>query len=162
MKAFKIFLAILLIIAGLICPTICIVKGVQFDQNCKGYLQQAADANSPELALDRLNKAIEYIEDHNLTSGYTSMFYKTEDENIGFWYKNIIECREDIKDCLQSSQLEKTNVLMKVRESLTDTGVTVPLGIYLYPYNRMWCLARWASYLMIIIGVIGIIAECED
>ena len=62
---------------------------VEFEQNCTGYLKQAADANTIELAIDRLDKAIEYAESKNWTDGYTSILWKTEDENIGFWYKNL-------------------------------------------------------------------------
>ena len=43
-----------------------ITLGIKFDQNCSGYLQQAADANTIELAIDRLDKAIEYAEEKGL------------------------------------------------------------------------------------------------
>ena len=97
-----------------------LIKSIQFNQDCKGYLKQTADANSVELALERLNKAIDYVEANNLTSGYTSIVYRTEDENIEFWYKNLLTCKQELTECIESSQFEKTNVLMKVRESLTD------------------------------------------
>ena len=136
----KKFLALVILAIGLVCPTITLIKSIQFNQNCKGYLKQTADANSVELALERLNKAIDYVEANNLTSGYTSIVYRTEDENIEFWYKNLLTCKQELTECIESSQFEKTNVLMKVRESLTDqsehgTVITCPPGMSRYPNN---------------------------
>lgn len=154
----KVFLAVFLILVGLIAPGACIVKSIQFNQQCAGYLKQAADANSAELSLERLNLAIDYVEKHGLTDGYTSVLWKTEDENIGYWYRNLKTCQSELEGCLESPQLEKSNVLMKVRESLTDdskdgTSLTIPSGMSRYPNNGAWGLARFISYLLILAGL---------
>lgn len=152
------FIGCLLIIA------VCILglrwmKSIQFDQQCGGYLKQAADANTVEIALERLTLAINYIEKHNLTNGYTSILYNTEDENIEFWYKNLKACQSELQNCFGCTQLEKSNVLMKVRESLTDnkkngTTLTIPDGIYIYPNNLVWAILTWFSILVFAIFVI--------
>lgn len=146
----------ILVLFSLLCSitlTVTIVRSIQFNQKCAGYLKQAADANTPELALERINVALEYIEANNLTDGYTSILWKTEDENVGFWYRNIVACQKGLKSCLESSQLEKTNVLMKVRESLTDEGekgtvLTIPDGISRHPYNWLWAIINTISFIM--------------
>lgn len=148
---------IFLIAISLVVPTICVVKHVQFTQQCSGYLKQAADANTTELALDRVDKALNYIEGHNLTSGYTSVLWKTEDENIGFWYENIKACKSELEACMDGSQLEKSNVLMKVRESLTDNGdegteLTLPPGISRYPNNTLFGILNWLSFFLLCAG----------
>lgn len=153
----KKFLALVILAIGLICPTITIVKSIQFNQNCKGYLKQTADANSVGLALDKLNKAINYVEANNLTSGYTSIIYRTEDENIEFWYNNLLTCKQELTECVESSQFEKTNVLMKVRESLVDqseegTVVTYPPGLSRYPNNTTFAFFNFVSLLLILVG----------
>lgn len=138
-----------LIIIGVLLCAIPFCKSIDFKQECTGYIKQAADANTVELASNRLSKAIEYAEKNGLTKGYTSVFYRTEDENIGFWYQNLKACQKELADATNASQLEKSNVLMKVRESLTDEGekgtvLTVPAGLYKYPnnllYNILWVL----------------------
>ena len=149
--------ATLLIIFSLISPIITIITSIKFNQDCGGYLKQVADANSVELALQRLDKAIDYVEKNNLTSGYTSIFYKTEDDNIEFWYQNLKTCRNELNNCLESSQFEKTNVLMKVRESLTDVGekgtvLTLPKGISRYPSNGLFCFWNSLSLILMFIG----------
>ena len=150
---------IIALIISLIVPTICIVRSVQFDQECGGYLKQAADANTPELALERLNKALNYIEDNDLTTGYTSVLWRTEDENLEFWYTNLKATQKELEACMDKEQLEKTNVLMKVRETLTDEGekgtnLTIPPGISKYPANTLLCILMWLSIALLIFDVI--------
>ena len=150
------FVGLILILLGAIVPCICIVKNIHFDQNCEGYLKQAADANTVELAYDRISRALNYIEDNNLTHGYTSVLWQTEDENVEYWYNNIKACKNELKSAFNSSQLEKTNLLMKVRESLTDIGhgddggtvITIPSGISRYPDNAFWGVLRWFSWII--------------
>jgi len=162
----RVILPILLIVVALITPTVCIVKNIQFKQDCSGYLKQAADANTAEIALNRVTKALEYIERNHLTDGYTSVLWKTEDENIGFWYKNIKACKAELEDCLGSSQLVKTNVLMKVRESLTDSGnrtvLTIPDGLHKYPNNKEFFIFAWLSVIAIAGGLIWIMFVIYD
>ena len=151
----KLAFPIVLMLVGCIVPTACIVKKVQFKQECSGYLKQAADANTPEIALDRINRALSYIEAHNLTEGYTSVLWRTEEENVGFWYENIKACKKELEECLDSSQLEKTNVLMKVRESLTDNGekgtkLTIPYGIHMFPNNTLWAFLLSVSFIILV------------
>lgn len=161
-KALFLLIGLTLIIG----PTVCIVKSIKFTQQCSGYLKQAADANTAELALSRINIAIEYVEDHELTSGYTSAIWRTEDENIGFWYENLKACQEELTRCLDGTQLEKSNVLMKVRESLTDDGekgtkLTIPNGISRYPYNLLFGIWNLISIIALLF-LIGYFLIEED
>ena len=156
----------LLFVLALVTPASCVVKSIHFDQDCCGYLKQAADANTAEIALERLNIALDYIERNHLTYGYTSVLWQTEDENVGFWYKNLKACQSELKACMNGTQLEKSNVLMKVRESLTDmsdgkTRLTVPKGISRYPNNTSWMVFGWMSMILIIICPTWIVIKSE-
>ena len=104
-----------------------------------------------------MTKALDYIERNRLTDGYTSVLWTTEDENIGFWYENVKACKAELEACLNSSQLEQTNVLMKVRESLMDgKELTIPCGISRYPNNASWMIFGWLSFFLIMGGIIWI------
>ena len=132
-----------------------ITLGIKFDQNCSGYLQQAADANTIELAIDRLDKAIEYADEKGYTDGYTSILWRTENENIGFWYQNLKASRIELEEALDANQMEQTNVLMKLRETLLDVGetgtfITYPPGLYVYPYNMEFAILLWFINLLVI------------
>ena len=155
-----------MIFIGLIAPVLCITKGIEFKQSCSGYLKQAADANTVELALNRIDLALAYIEKKGLTEGYTSVLWRTEDENIGYWYENIKACQSELLECINGTQLEKSNVLMKVRESLTDNGekgteLTIPDGIHKYPDNGKWALANTICLFFLFLGICFIGSEYD-
>lgn len=139
---------------------------IEFNQNCKGYLKQAADANTVELALDRLDKALSYAERKGWTDGYTSILWKTEDENIGFWYDNLKASRQELILVQKSSQLEQTNVLMRLRETLiesTDKGsvITYPAGLWKYPHNELYAVLAWIVNILGFIALTFIVARLE-
>jgi hypothetical protein len=121
-----------------------IYKGILFKQNVTGYPKRAADANTIDLAQTELQRAIQYLEANQLTTGYTSILYRTPDEDIDFWYRNLKASEEELTTLQSTSALEKTNVLMKLRETLLDTGektrVTVPEGLAVYPNNGLWAI----------------------
>lgn len=132
---------------------------IQFSQNCAGYLLQAADANTVELASERLGKALEYIESKGWTEGYTSILWRTEDENVGFWYTNLKASLQELESVKESSQLEQTNVLMKLRETLLESGekgdyLTFPMGLWKYPHNVLYGIFAW------IVNILGFLAVC--
>lgn len=72
------------------------------------------------------------------------IIWKTPDEDLGFWYQNIKQCQKELTEIAPDAPImDKTNMLMKLRESLTDDGekgvvVTVPDGISRYPNNCIW------------------------
>ena len=79
--------------------------------------------------------------------------------DIEFWYKNLKASESELlKVDITTSSLEKTNILMKLRETLLYNGkngdsLTVPDGLSRYPNNAMWSiLICFAS--LIIIGLI--------
>lgn len=140
-----------------------IVKYVQFETNCTQYLKRAADASSVETAKEQLGRAISYAESQDLTEGVVSIFLHQPKNDIGYWYRNMTEAYTELENLPEdASQLEKTNVLMKLRETLTDqsdsgTSVTVPSGISIYPNNvaYFWwglisaiaCIVLWIKVL---------------
>lgn len=142
-----------------------IVKIIQYNQNCGGYLKRASNANTIELAAGELSLAIKYMEDNNLTSGYTSVLWKTPNEDIGFWYNNVKTSLAELQALSDTaSPLEKSNMLIKLRETLTDAGkdgsyVTDPNGISRYPNNVLWGILMWFSVLGIIAGFIWLSIE---
>jgi len=130
-----------------------IYKGIQFDHQCEAYLKRAADANTVEIAKDNLAKAIEYAEENNLTKGIVSVFFHNPANDIGFWYDNMKACYAELDNLSEdATSLEKTNMLMKLRESLVDTGestsVTVPEGITVYPNNVIYFIWGWLSFIV--------------
>ena len=124
--------------------TIVVAKAITFDIECEGHIKLAADANSIELAKTELKTAIDYAEAHGLTEGYTSVWFRVPTDNLAFWYNNMTSAYKELCDLpTDATPLEKTNVLMKLRETLLDSGekgdvVTHPDGISVYPHNKAY------------------------
>ncbi len=140
---------------------------ILIEKDCLGYLKRAADSNTVKLAVRNLNVAIEYMDSHHLTTGYTSVIYNTPDEDIGFWYENITSARDSLKALPNNAtELEKSNALMKLRETLLDDGesgasVTSPNGISKYPHNLFWGLALFLGILFAVGGLVLILMWLE-
>jgi hypothetical protein len=154
----KNLLSVILILISLTLFGLRISKSIQFKQNVTGYLKRAADANTIDLAEKELSKVIHYLESNNLTTGYTSILWKTPDEDIDYWYRNLKASQLELQNLQSESALEKTNVLIKLRETLLDVGkgtkVTVPKGLYVYPNNLLWALLMLAALISGFWGVI--------
>lgn len=132
-------------------------KKIDFKQNVSGYLKRASNANTIDLAEQELSRSIKYLEDKNITTGYTSVIYQTPDEDVDFWFRNLKASQHELQSLTASSALEKTNVLMKLRETLQDT----PKGISAFPDNRLWAILMLIAVIGGFIGAILLTIEYE-
>ena len=111
-----------------------IVKAVRFDANCGNYLELAGDANSIELAEKHLSKAITYLEDNNMTSGDTRIIIYYPKNDVGLWYENLKIAQTQLQQMINernTTDLEKSNMLLKLRETLLEEGgsLIIPYGV---------------------------------
>ena len=142
----RVFLVLMMVFFLSLCVwgTVRIVKGIAFDINCAAYIKRAAVANTVDLAQAQLEKAIDFAEANDLTHGIVSIFLQNPSNDIEFWFQNMTVAYEELANMPEeASQLERTNVLMKLRESLTDSGdtgssVNIPDGISIYPHNAVF------------------------
>mgnify|MGYP001564772087 CR=1 FL=1 len=161
----KLFIAILGVVLLLVWAGIRIVAGIQFDQQCEGYLKRAADANTVELARVELARAVAYAQQNQLTTGYTSIIYRTPGEDVGFWYANLAASLLELESVgPDATQLERSNVLMKLRETLLDGGdhgpsVTIPTGISVFPRNSQYALFGTLALLLMSGGIVALVIE---
>jgi hypothetical protein len=153
--------AILIMLSGTLTLFWCgarVYKQITFNIDCTGHLKRAADANTIELATQEMKTSVEFLTNNGLTSGYTSIVYKTPDEDVGFWYNLKSALSELEKVNPEASQLEKSNVLMKLRETILDSKdrgveVTEPYGISIYPHNTSYCILIISSLLSLCISI---------
>jgi hypothetical protein len=164
MRYVKLTLAIVFSFVFLIWAGARIVADINFGRNCEGYLKRAADANTIGLAIENIEVAIKYAENNNLKSGYTSIVFRTPDEDIGFWYTNLTASLMELRAVgSETSRLERTNILMKLRETILDQGqstsVTIPSGISIYPSNGFYAMWAWFSFILAVVFWILFIAD---
>lgn len=164
----KIFIATILTIISLGIFTTVIVKSISFNQNCGGYLKRAADANTIEMAQTELKRTLDYLEENDITKGYTSVMWRTPDEDVEFWYNNIKTSYAELEELSNTAtSLEKSNMLIKLRETLMDSGekgshITVPDGISRFPNNLMWGILLCVAILIIVGLCIWVAIELND
>ena len=131
-KALLIIIAIVMFLIPFTTWIYSAVKSVQFDASCGSYLKLAADANDINTAEKHLSTAISYLESNNLTSGYTKIFIYRPTNDIGLWYENLKTAHTQLVDMKETgyTELEQSNMLMKLRESVLDgESLTHPEGI---------------------------------
>lgn len=135
-----------------------IYKYTIWDINVDGHLKRAADSNTVETAKEELKTALNYIEKSKKTEGDTGIFWSTPKNDVKFWYQNLKSSFEELnKTTPETTQLEKTNLLMKLRETLLDhkekgDETTKPDGMYLYPNNAYFFAVDLISILLFLIA----------
>ncbi len=104
---------------------------------CGDYFRRAARASDVETAGRELDRAVQYLERRGLTAGYTSVFWRSPDEDIGFWYRNVKTMQRELHAVgPTASQATRSVVLIRFKDAvLKDNNVISPDGIDIYPYN---------------------------
>lgn len=132
--------------------------GIGFNIRCSQYLERASNANTVDFAKQNLATAMRCLEKEDLTNGVVSIFLHQPSNDIGYWYSNLRASMDELSKVKEdTSQLEKSNILMKLRETLTDatkegTMVVCPSGISIYPYNALYFWLFMFSFVLLITG----------
>jgi hypothetical protein len=144
-----------------------IYNGIMFNLDCGGYIKNAADANTIELAKEQLCKALEYVEYHNLTSGNTGIIFHAPTNDVSFWYRNLKSAYVSLCQVPpNATELEKSNQLIKLRETLLDHDkdgdtITSPGGISIYPHNVIFCIWGLLSGAMLVVLCVVLYVELD-
>lgn len=93
----KNLLAILLILTSILIYRGRYQKESILSQNVTEKLTKAANANTIEIAKEELSQSLAYLESKKLTKGFTSLIWKTKNENIGYWFKNLETNHQKLK-----------------------------------------------------------------
>lgn len=149
-KVILIVLCVICVIAPTIIYGIGLMKNIQFNAKCINYFELASNANSVDIAEKHLSSGIKYLEDHGLTEGDTSCLMYKPTNDISFWYENLKSTQTQLREVVNKetlTELEESNLLMKLRETLLDEDgdVIYPIMIEFYPNHNIW---RWLIYLI--------------
>ena len=158
MKKFFVILMVIMCLAPFPNYIYSLAKAVQFGANCGDYLKLSADANSVFLAEKHLTTAINYLEENNITSGSAKYFVSYPKNDISLWYENLKTAQSQLQEMIEMgeyTELEQSNMLMKLRETLLeDSGcVTIPLAISLHPHGT---LLVWLNSTMWIFWIVAL------
>ena len=153
MKQILVILCVICIIVPIFVYASAIIKTIQMDVNCISYFEMAADANSVKLAEKHLTSGIKYLEENDLTEGHTGIIFRRPTDDLGLWYENLKSAQEQLIELNQRedlTELEESNALMKLRETLLDSqgGVTHPDMISFYPNHIIWFWGMWLIWVL--------------
>ena len=143
------------------------IRSIQFEQNCKGYLKHAADANTISIAEKELSTALEFIEMQKLDTGSTHAFYPTPACDLDFWYQNLQAAQHELATFPKNADpLTRSNQLMKLRETLVDQGkkgprVTLPPNITYYPHQTSFRVMTLLSLMACALGFVTFASSYE-
>jgi len=100
---------------------------------------------------------------HNLTNGYTTIAGKSANEDLGLWYKKILEKDEYIHTLndLSAEDLKKYKEYVSYRE-MKSMPVFVPEGISVYPHNVLFFIWELISIVLAVLGIAGIIVFVNE
>jgi hypothetical protein len=164
MSKFEKFMAVVFILPFLVWGGVRVWKAeITFRVECGGYMQNAANANSIDLARKEMEAVVKYIDSHHLQPGFTSVVYNTPDEDVGFWMSNMRSSLEELRQIKpEATSLEKSNVLIKLRETLTHKTkeggeISAPKGISVYPDNFSFMLWGVISAIIACFGAIRLV-----
>lgn len=167
MKKFFVVLIVILCLAPLPNYIYSIARSVQFGANCKDYLKLSADANSVVLAEKHLTTAINYLEENNITSGQAKLFVAYPKNDISLWYDNLKTAQSQLQEMIELgeyTELEQSNMLMKLRETLLDENgtVTTPMAVAFCPHGTLLLWLNSTIWILwLVFGMYGLFRLIE-
>ena len=144
-----------------------IISTIYFRVKCETPLRKAALAETIPEAKVNLDKAIQFVEQNQLTTGYSSLFFKEDEYNITKWYATLKSAQSEI-DILYVKgydQVEELDALIALLIKLTDIPenkqcvflndiVFVPTGIQFVPlYEFVWIMFLFSITICTILGI---------
>lgn len=140
-----------------------IVKSTQFDDNCTYHIDQALQSDDPKYSVAQADQAIQYMKDHKLTSGYTTIAGKSADEDVGLWYQAIME-KDNYLHTLQEASPDDLKKFQEyaAKRNLAAESTRVPGGISVFPHNVAFFVWELISLALAVAGVIGIIVFINE
>jgi hypothetical protein len=150
------------------------VKESRFDDACSYHLEQATSLSFDDdrrygttyhIEVDKLNDSIQHIDialkyaqDHNLTTGFTTISGRNPSEDLSVWYKAISDKGAYLRYLreLPPGEIEKHNEFVR-QMNLQSKEILSPGGISIYPYNTTYFIWLLISMALAVLGVVGII-----
>ena len=154
-------------IIAVMCIASAIISTIFFRIKCETPLRKAALAETLPEAKVNLDKAIQFVEQNWLTTGYSSLFFKDDEYNITKWYATLKSAQSEI-DILYVKgydQVEELDALIALLIKLTDIPenkqcvflndiVFVPTGLQFVPlYESVWIVFLFSITVCAILGI---------
>lgn len=167
MRAISILMIVLFCITAAFLAVPPIMRNINLNVTCIGFLERAANANTTTLAEQQLEKALAEIERRGWTNGSSAVMFNHPQCDIGYWHENLTASLEELKSLPDTATgLEKSNMLMKLRETLYEQGeksahIILPPNINYYPNQVAWVVWWWIGSLLLVVFAICALAALD-
>src|SRR3989339_359299 len=123
--------------------------------NFDSHLRVASHASTVVMAVDELQLAMGYLEEHKLTEGNTGIFWKTNDKDLGIYHQKLMDEIQHLES-LSEDPKEQDLALTRVSEVV----YSYPSGISFYPYTKLSFISFILSIVLLLLSVVvAIITE---
>lgn len=146
-----------------------IVKSNHFDDNCNYHISEAlkADGSISSKSLDysanEMRVALSYIESNNLTTGYTTISDRQQDEDLGLYYSGL-KTKLAYIDGLKSKtpeELERYRLYVDMR-NMKPKELNYPAGISVFPHNTAYMIWMFIGIALLVVSIIGVVVFVDQ
>lgn len=147
-----------------ICFSIIVYKCIEFHLKCEIPLKNVLLAdNIPEMKVN-MDKAVQFVEQNRLTTGYSSLFFKNREQyHLTSWYANLkfIQRKIDIACAKGYTRVDELNLQIEVISTLSnipdDTDIVYVHDIVYVPKNISLSPLYEGIWILLLILVLGLI-----
>lgn len=131
-----------------------LIVTADFYFGCERHIKNAGQTEDFQVAASELKLAVGYIERRGLTSGHTSVFKKSTDEDVGAWAASLKNSLEGLEEAAKHKPVndkeiaKELDALLKALALasweadyiliLVDCDGPAPKGISRFPYNKLF------------------------
>ena len=141
--------------------------GFSLKQGLQIPLDRVVNAPTTSVADSNLADALRYMQENQLTKGNTSYFVKSDKSNdLTYFYNNLLKLQTELKVAVNNktqSQLEESNLLMRVREVISDGGVIkMPANMAYYPNLMGNLILSIISWVILVVGFLTLVVVSKS
>lgn len=139
--------------------------GIQVGQNFTRNIEYAVSDTNPVKAAERLDLAVDYLEDKGLDKGDSCIFVYSPSCDRAEYHRKLTEASAILKDVADADSLTQSNTMIRVRESFVTYGekgaedVQHPVLRFNVAFGST-VLGYWLEWYAWIASTIGIVILC--
>jgi len=167
MKGYRLLLVSILLVLPFIGWSITRISlSNHLDNTFTYHIDRASATSDIDEAANEMHLAKQYLEKRDMAHGYTSVVWRSEDEDLGVFYGTIVK-RSNYLDDLQTIHTRDKTVF---EDMITYTRMTnmkaqeqkVPDGISIYPHNVFFVYWFFVSLVLAAVGIGGMFVYCDE
>ena len=123
----------------------------RFENYHKSHVKYGIESLDLEVAESELGATIKYLKEKNLNDSKVSVFFSNSKNNLKNYYNSIEKLYLKVKSFPKNaSHSQKINMFENLKR-MAET-ITIPYGIAIYPYNNLFLIWSFLSFVGIFVS----------